>query len=100
MQSVRQKVRDAIGYDDIYNLDDKIRALNPILRGWGQLSRLETSSTGPSRFSDAWCGAWTCAGLRGAATGIAMHDFRRGQEGRRSPHHTRRGGDVNERVFV
>jgi Group II intron, maturase-specific domain len=45
MQSVRQKVRDAIGYDDIYNLDDKIRALNPILRGWGQLSRLETSST-------------------------------------------------------
>ena len=30
MQSVRQKVRDAVGYDDLYSLDDKIRALNPI----------------------------------------------------------------------
>src|SRR5207244_3681870 len=36
MQSVRRKVRDAIGYDDIYNLADNIRAVNPILRGWGQ----------------------------------------------------------------
>jgi hypothetical protein len=33
MQSVRQKVRGAVGYDDIHSLDDKIRALNPILRG-------------------------------------------------------------------
>jgi len=40
MQSVRRKVRDAIGYDDIYNLADKIRAVNPILRGWGQYFRV------------------------------------------------------------
>ena len=40
MQSVRQKVRDAVGYDDLYSLDDKIRALNPILRGWGQYFRV------------------------------------------------------------
>jgi len=40
MQSVRQKVRDAVGYDDRYNLDDKIRVLNPILRGWGQYFRI------------------------------------------------------------
>jgi Group II intron, maturase-specific domain len=36
MQSVRQKVRDAVGYDDIYSLADKIPAINPILRGWDQ----------------------------------------------------------------
>ena len=40
MQSVRQKVRDAVGYDDLYSLDDKIRALNPIVRGWGQYFRV------------------------------------------------------------
>ncbi len=40
MQSVRQKVRDAVGYDDRYSLDDKIRVLNPILRGWGQYFRI------------------------------------------------------------
>jgi len=44
MQSVRQKVRDAIGYDDIYSLDEKIRALNPILRGWGQYFRIGNAS--------------------------------------------------------
>lgn len=40
MQSVRQKVRDAVGYDDRYSLDDKIRVLNPILRGWGRYFRI------------------------------------------------------------
>jgi RNA-directed DNA polymerase len=40
MQSVRQKVRDAVGYDDLYSLGDKIRALNPVLRGWGQYFRV------------------------------------------------------------
>jgi hypothetical protein len=40
MQSVRQKVRDAIGHDDIASLEDKIRAVNPILRGWGQYFRI------------------------------------------------------------
>jgi len=40
MQSVRQKVRDAVGYDDRYSLADKIRVLNPILRGWGQYFRI------------------------------------------------------------
>jgi RNA-directed DNA polymerase len=39
MQSIRSKVRDAIGYDDIHSLDEKIRAINPILRGWGQYFR-------------------------------------------------------------
>ena len=36
MQSIRHKIRDAIGHDDLDSLDDKIRALTPILRGWGQ----------------------------------------------------------------
>jgi RNA-directed DNA polymerase len=40
MRSIRQKVRDAVGYDDIYSLEEKIRALNPILRGWGQYFRI------------------------------------------------------------
>jgi RNA-directed DNA polymerase len=40
MRSVRQKVRDAVGYDDLYSLGDKIRALNPVLRGWGQYFRV------------------------------------------------------------
>jgi RNA-directed DNA polymerase len=35
MQSVRSKLRDAIGYDDIASLAEKIRAINPIIRGWG-----------------------------------------------------------------
>jgi group II intron reverse transcriptase/maturase len=39
MQNIRNKIRDAIGYDDIYSLDEKIRAINPILRGWGQYFR-------------------------------------------------------------
>jgi len=40
MRSIRHKVRDAVGYDDIYSLEEKIRALNPILRGWGQYFRI------------------------------------------------------------
>jgi hypothetical protein len=28
MQSIRSKLRDAIGYDDIYSLEEKIRAIN------------------------------------------------------------------------
>jgi RNA-directed DNA polymerase len=39
MQSIRSKLRDAIGYDDIYSLEEKIRAINPILRGWGMYFR-------------------------------------------------------------
>jgi hypothetical protein len=30
----------SLGYDDRYSLDDKIRVLNPILRGWGQYFRI------------------------------------------------------------
>jgi len=40
MQSIRSKIRDAIGYDDIYSLEEKIRAINPILRGWCQYFRI------------------------------------------------------------
>lgn len=40
MQSIRDKIRDAIGYDDIYSLEDKINAINPILRGWCQYFRI------------------------------------------------------------
>src|SRR5215470_10084483 len=39
MQSVREKIRTALGRDDRLSLDDKIRVLNPILRGWGQYFR-------------------------------------------------------------
>lgn len=38
-QSIRHKIRDAIGHDDLYSLAEKIRAINPILRGWGQYFR-------------------------------------------------------------
>jgi RNA-directed DNA polymerase len=43
MQSLRHKIRDAIGHDDLYSLDEKIRALNPILRGWGQYFRISNA---------------------------------------------------------
>jgi RNA-directed DNA polymerase len=39
MRSIRAKIRDAIGYDDLYSLEEKIRAINPLLRGWGQYVR-------------------------------------------------------------
>jgi RNA-directed DNA polymerase len=38
-QSIRHKIRDAIGHDNLYSFDEKIRAINPILRGWGQYFR-------------------------------------------------------------
>lgn len=34
--SIREKIREAIGYDDLYSLEEKRRAINPLLRGWGQ----------------------------------------------------------------
>ena len=40
MRSIRHKVRDAVGYDNLYSLEEKIRALNPILRGWRQYFRI------------------------------------------------------------
>jgi len=40
MHSIRHKIREALGHDDLYSRDDKIRALNPILRGWGQYVRI------------------------------------------------------------
>src|ERR671924_686872 len=39
MQSIRNKIRDTIGYDDLYSLEEKLRAINPLLRGWGQYFR-------------------------------------------------------------
>lgn len=35
MQRIRDKVRAAVGYDDRPALEEKIRRLNPVLRGWG-----------------------------------------------------------------
>lgn len=43
MHSIRHKIRDAMGHDDLYSLDEKIRALNPILRGWGQYFRISNA---------------------------------------------------------
>jgi RNA-directed DNA polymerase len=43
MQSIRHKIRDAIGHDDLYSLQEKIRAINPILRGWGQYFRISNA---------------------------------------------------------
>jgi group II intron reverse transcriptase/maturase len=40
MQSIRQKIRDASGHDDVSSLEEKIRAINPILRGWGPYFRI------------------------------------------------------------
>jgi RNA-directed DNA polymerase len=36
---IREKMRDAIGYDDLSSLAEKSRALNPLRRGWGQYFR-------------------------------------------------------------
>jgi RNA-directed DNA polymerase len=43
MHSIRRKIRDAIGHDDLYSLDDKIRVINPILRGWGAYFRISNA---------------------------------------------------------
>jgi hypothetical protein len=40
MQSIRNKIRDAIGYDDIDSLEEKINAINLILQGWCQYFRI------------------------------------------------------------
>jgi RNA-directed DNA polymerase len=50
MQSIRHKIRDAIGHDDLYSLQEKIRAINPILRAGGNTFASATP-TGPSRRS-------------------------------------------------
>ena len=34
MKSIKEKIRNAIGWDDIYDLQTKIDVVNPILRGW------------------------------------------------------------------
>ena len=39
MHSVRQNIREAIGYDGLSSLEEKIAILNPLLRGWGQYFR-------------------------------------------------------------
>jgi hypothetical protein len=39
MHSMRHQIRDAIGYDDRYSLEETMRAINPLLRGWGQSFR-------------------------------------------------------------
>lgn len=39
MRSIRDKVRDAIGKDHRHSLEEKIKVVNPILRGWGQYFR-------------------------------------------------------------
>jgi hypothetical protein len=33
MRSIRHKIWDAIGHDDLYSLQEKIRAISPILTG-------------------------------------------------------------------
>jgi len=39
MISIKEKIRNAIGWDDIYDLKTKIDVVNPILRGWCQFHR-------------------------------------------------------------
>ncbi|MEW5884987.1 MAG: group II intron reverse transcriptase/maturase [Armatimonadota bacterium] len=39
MQRIRDRVREAIGRDDRPGLEEKIRRLNPLLRGWGAYFR-------------------------------------------------------------
>lgn len=39
VNSIKEKVRDAIGWDDIYNLRTKLDVVNPILRGWCEYHR-------------------------------------------------------------
>jgi len=40
MQGIRRKIRDAIGHESLSSLKEKIRVINPILRGWGQYFRI------------------------------------------------------------
>src|SRR6266568_4670570 len=44
MKRIRSKVRTALGRDKRPSLQDKIRQLNPILRGWGNYFRMLNSS--------------------------------------------------------
>lgn len=39
VKAVKAKIREAIGWDDIYDLKTKIDVINPILRGWCQYHR-------------------------------------------------------------
>jgi RNA-directed DNA polymerase len=39
MNSIKEKIRRAIGWDDIYSLETKIGVINPILRGWCEYHR-------------------------------------------------------------
>ena len=44
MNGVRSKLRDAIGHGVGPSLEEKIRAINPILRGWGVYFRASNAS--------------------------------------------------------
>src|SRR5262249_24507696 len=37
--AIKEKINKAIGRDDIYSLDTKLCAINPILRGWCQFHK-------------------------------------------------------------
>jgi len=39
VKSIKEKIRNAIGQDDIYSLQTKLDVLNPILRGWCEYHR-------------------------------------------------------------
>jgi RNA-directed DNA polymerase len=39
VNAIKEKIREAIGWDDIYDLKTKIDVVNPILRGWCQFHR-------------------------------------------------------------
>lgn len=39
VNAIKEKIREAIGWDDLYDLKTKIDVVNPILRGWCQFHR-------------------------------------------------------------
>lgn len=43
MQRSRQTIREAMGHEDLDSLDDTIRAINPLLRGWGASRRISNA---------------------------------------------------------
>jgi hypothetical protein len=43
MHSIRTQIRDAMGYDDRSSLEEKSRAMYPLLGGWGQYVRQGTA---------------------------------------------------------
>ena len=44
MNTIKDKIRNTVGWDDIYDLETKIRVVNPIIRGWCQFHKYSNAA--------------------------------------------------------